>query len=133
VQFGVALALALSVGACAAPAGPSCQPAERLAVIDSLYFGTAMPQGVVTPEQWKEFVDRVVTPRFPQGLTSWEATGQWQTPSGTVVREPAHVLQIAHADTPQAETAVVEIIGSYKDRFRQEAVLRARTFGCTSL
>jgi len=132
MQVAVTLVLALCVGACASHAGLSCQPGERLAVIDSLYFGTAMPQGVVTPEQWREFVERVVTPRFPQGLTSWEATGQWQAAPGAVVRESTHVLQIAHADTRESETAIVDIIGSYKSQFRQEAVLRVRAIGCTS-
>lgn len=132
VRLIAALVLALSVGACASGPELKCQRGEKLAVIDSLYFGTAMRDGAVTPEQWKEFVSRVVTPRFPQGLTSWEATGQWQAASGVVDQESAHILQIAHAYTRSSETAIVEIIRSYKAEFRQEAVLRVRALGCTS-
>jgi len=132
VRLRVALVLALSVGACASKPGSSCRPGERLAVIDSLYFGTAMPDGAVTPEQWRQFVDRVVTPRFPRGFTAWEATGQWKAKSGVVDRESTHVLQIARADTPQSDTAIAEIISSYKTQFQQEAVLRVRSIACTS-
>ncbi|MEW6731553.1 MAG: DUF3574 domain-containing protein, partial [Acidobacteriota bacterium] len=35
-----------------------------------LYFGSAKPDGtVVTEAQFQQFVDQVVTPRFPDGLT----------------------------------------------------------------
>src|SRR5262245_53088135 len=33
-----------------------------------LYFGTARPDGAVSEAEFREFLDRVVTPRFPDGL-----------------------------------------------------------------
>ena len=87
----------------------------------------------MTREEWREFVNRIVTPRFPQGLTSGEASGQWQGASGVIEREPSHVLQLVHADTAEAERAVNEIMAAYKTQFQQEAVLRIRSGACTSL
>jgi len=99
-------------------------------VQDTLYFGTAKPDGTVTPEQWSEFLEKVVTPRFPQGLTVTEAHGQWQMQSGSIERERSYVVQIMHPDTPQSDTAVREIARTYKQQFRQEAVLRTRSPVC---
>jgi hypothetical protein len=100
--------------------------------MDLLYFGTARPDGVVTPEEWSAFVDRLVTPRFPQGLTSWAAAGQWQTGTGMVEREASHVLSVVHSDTEENERAIREIASKYKAEFQQEAVLRVRSRACMS-
>ena len=128
----VALVLALAAGACAA-VPPSCRSGERRAVTESLYFGTARPGGVVSAEEWKEFVNQVATPRFPSGLTSWPASGQWRGASGVIEREASYVLQIIHSDAGADERAVEEIVREYRKRFEQEAVLRVRATACVSL
>ena len=101
-------------------------------MLDSLYFGTAKPDGTVTPEQWSEFLEKVVTPRFPQGLTVTEARGQYQMQSGSIAHETSYVVQLMHPDTPQNDAAVREIARTYKQQFRQEAVLRTRSPVCTA-
>lgn len=102
-------------------------------VQDALYFGTAAPQGPVSREQFESFMRDTVTPRFPQGLTTWNASGQWRGADGDTVHEPSHVLLLVHADDAASDQAVAEIIRTYKSRFHQEAVLRVRTAGCASL
>ena len=101
-------------------------------MIDSLYFGGAYPDGMVTREQWQQFVDRAVTPRFPQGLTVWEAAGQYRTLAGIIQHEPSWVLQLVHADDGAAEAAIREIRTAYQTQFKQEAVLRVRSKACVS-
>jgi hypothetical protein len=129
----VACAAVFLVIGCATTTSQRCQPGEQPAVMDSLYFGTAMPDGEVTPDDWQGFLSDVITPRFPQGLTSWAAAGQWQNGVGELEKEGSHVLHIVHADTPQADRAVREVVAVYKSRFRQEAVLRVRSQACMSL
>ena len=46
----------------------------------TLYFGLARPKGSVTELEWQIFLRDEVTRRFPDGLTVWEAEGQWRTP-----------------------------------------------------
>lgn len=101
-------------------------------VQESLYFGTAKPSGVVTPEEWAEFLRSTVTPRFPRGLTAWQASGQWRGADGAVIREASHVLNLVHANDATSEKAVLEIVATYKSRFHQEAVLRVKSHACTS-
>jgi hypothetical protein len=87
---------------------------------DTLYFGTAKPDGsVVSVADWQQFLRDTVTPRFA-GFTHWEAHGSWK---GT--EEETHVLVIVHP--PGHEGAIQHIIDEYKKRFAQESVLRVRT------
>jgi len=124
--------LALALGACASRLPQTCVVGERLSVVDSLYFGGAYPSGVVTAEQWQQFVDSIVTPRFPEGLTVLQATGQYRTHAGVIQHEPSWVLQLIHADGAQSEAAIREIRTAYRKQFEQESVLRVRTKGCVS-
>ena len=87
---------------------------------DTLYFGTARPNGVVSEAEWRAFVDEVITPRFP-GFTEWPAEGHWKTE-----REATHVVEILHLDRRENNAKVGEIIAEYKRRFHQESVLLVR-------
>jgi hypothetical protein len=128
-----ALLLFVSLTGCAAMNIASCKGDESLAVQELLYFGTEMPSGHVTPEAWTQFLSEIVTPRFPNGFSTWPVSGQWRSASGGVIREPSYVLNLVHPDDVIPSKAVQEIITSYKTRFRQEAVLRVKSYTCVSL
>ena len=101
--------------------------------MESLYFGTAKPDGgVVSAEEWQAFLEQVITPRFPDGLTAWSAAGQWRDGEGELQRESSYVLSVVHPDSPEQERAVAEVITLYKEQFQQEAVLRVRSPTCVS-
>jgi hypothetical protein len=125
----VSLAL-LCAGCTTAP--PRCATGQEAAVNELIYFGTATPDGVVSADAWNGFLRDVVTPHFPQGLTTWDASGQWRSADGSLTREASHVLNLVHAADMKSEAAVRDIVEQYKKRFRQEAVLRVTTDGCTS-
>lgn len=112
---------------------PPCRSGEQFAVQELLYFGTQTPSGRVTREDWARFLGETVTPRFPEGLTAWQASGQWRSATGVVIQEPSYVLSLVHAESSATEQAVQELIASYKTRFQQEAVLRVKSYACTSL
>lgn len=128
----VILALALGLTACAATHQHACTTGEQSALHDSLFFGTAKTNGVVTQEEWTEFLRSVVTPRFPQGLTVWKASGQWRSSDGSILREASHVLNLVHPNDEPTEKAVLEIVAAYKSRFQQESVLRVKAPACAS-
>lgn len=98
------------------------QPAWTL---DRLYFGRSIPDGGQVSEQnWRLFLVDVVTPRFPDGLTVWRAEGQWQDSTGSIIRESTFLLELAHPNEKESGRKLKEVIGAYKQRFRQESVLR---------
>jgi hypothetical protein len=108
-----------------------CEAGDTVLVRDVIYFGRNRPDGgTVSDAEWQEFLDQVVTPRFPKGLTVVEAMGQWRNRSGMVERERAEVLTVLYRDGEAARRAVGDISAEYKRRFHQEAVLRERTPAC---
>jgi hypothetical protein len=131
--LGVMIVCAVVLGACVPPRESRCQAGERALVSELLYFGLAKPDGTVSAAEWSAFLQSSVTPRFPDGLTAWEATGQWQAADGSITRERAYVLNLLHAEAASAEAAVRDVVADYKARFKQEAVLRVRGRACASM
>jgi hypothetical protein len=145
IRLTRALALAGLAG-CAAPTGAPapapapapmaplarCEPGDSALVRDVIYFGRNRPDGgVVSDAEWLGYLDSVVTPRFPEGLTVVDAHGQWRGRGGAVEREQAEVLTLFHPDDVVSRRAVDELAAEYKRRFGQEAVLRERVTACT--
>ena len=130
--FAVVASFALAISACSSTYIVRCKDGYQLAVHDSLYFGTAKPGGVVSSEDWVRFLENTVTPRFPKGLTSSRASGQWRGADGEIVREDSHVLQLLRPDDAESEKAIRELIDIYKTEFKQEAVLRTTIHTCAS-
>jgi hypothetical protein len=127
-----------SPAACARPASVAspapaavCAAGDTTMVRDVLYFGRNRPDGgVVGDAEWRGFLDEVVTPRFPAGLTVVEAVGQWKGERGAVEQERSEIVTLLHDGGGTARRAVEELAVEYKRRFRQEAVLRERMATC---
>lgn len=111
---------------------PACAPGERLSIAEVVYFGANKPAGVVSSEEWSTFLREVVTPKFPGGLSAWQASGQWRGGNGKLIKESTFVLSLVHAREPSFEASVRAIISEYKARFQQEAVLRVKSQACIS-
>ncbi len=82
----------------------------------------------ITEQQWREFLDREVTPRFPDGLTVLDCRGQWRH-NGRIVREKSKVLYLLHplpkpGESDAADQKIEKIRSIYKERFHQDSVLR---------
>jgi hypothetical protein len=91
-----------------------------------LYFGTAKADGVVSEAEFRGFVDRYVTPRFPDGLTLLKGDGQFRGADNQVVKEQSFVLILLYPyDTFDTASRRIERIRTlYKEQFDQESVLR---------
>jgi hypothetical protein len=133
-MLGAVLAIAT---ACAGQpsTGPApvaaCALGDTALVRDIVYFGRNRPGGgSVSDAEWQGFLNEVVTPRFPAGLTVVQATGQWKGQSGVVEQERSEIVTLLHAGDKVARRSVAEIAAEYKRRFQQEAVLRERTPTC---
>ncbi len=101
-------------------------------VKDTIYFGRNKPGGgQVSDSEWQEFLNSVLTPRFPNGLTIVDAHGQWRGESGAIEQERSEVVTVLHEGDEGARLKVNEVTSAYKERFHQEAVLRERVTACT--
>jgi len=122
----------LVVTGCACLQTHQCSQDENFSVSNLIYFGASKPDGVVTPEQWADFLKNNVTPRFPTGFTEWKASGQWKNTDGKILQEESFVLNIVHPDDKSGDESIRSIIREYKAQFGQEAVLRVRSAACAS-
>jgi hypothetical protein len=117
-----------------APAGPTLQgdaarPEAAHWLRSELYFGLGPadnPEGGIDETQWRAFLDREVTPRFPDGLTVLDAYGQWRSRGKeTPGRLRSKVLVILHADTPENRASIDAIRSAWKGNTRHQSVLLA--------
>ncbi|MCR0980572.1 DUF3574 domain-containing protein [Roseomonas populi] len=123
-----AVALLLLLAACqAGGAPPACPDGTGPAAVAELAFGRNGPDGTlrVTDADWADFLAEEATPRFPDGLTSFDASGQWRGPDGRIAREPAKFLWLVMpaASLEEAHARTKPVAEAYRRRFRQESVL----------
>jgi hypothetical protein len=99
-----------------------------------LFFGRAKPDGsMVTDEEFRSFLDKVITPRFASGLTALPGTGQFRGSNGMVMREGSvFVILLYPADDVNSSKRIEEIRETYKKAFAQESVLRVDGESCVS-
>ncbi|MFD9728111.1 DUF3574 domain-containing protein [Streptomyces sp. NPDC059072] len=94
-----------------------------------LYFGTARPdgQGPVGEREFMRFLDREITPAFPEGLTVHDGYGQWRGSDGKAVRETSYevVLLYPEKEAKERNARVERIRKAYEDQFRQDSVGRS--------
>lgn len=98
-----------------------------------LFFGRniADAQGV-TDAQFRAFVDEVMTPAFPAGLTVLEGGGQWRGAENQLIREASKVVIVVLPDRPDADRRVNAVREAYKTRFNQESVLLVTQLSCVA-
>jgi hypothetical protein len=95
-----------------------------------LFFGVAAKSAdaaLVTQreQRWQTFLDKEVTPRFPEGLSVFDVSGQWLSPKkGTISYEHSKALLILYHDTSQHRADIEAIRGAWKALTSDESVLR---------
>lgn len=110
----------------------ACVAALEPRIVTTLVFGRTGPDRteVVSDGDWTRFVDEVVTPRFPEGLTVLDGAGQWRNDAGAIARERSKVLVRVHDGSARSDRDVRAVVEEYTRRFRQESVLRIDAPGC---
>jgi hypothetical protein len=99
----------------------------------TLYFGGARPNGSVSELEWQIFLRDEVTTRFPNGMTVWDAEGQWRGSEGKIGHERTKVLLLVHPDTDQARQSIRAVIEKYRKTFEQESVLWETSQVCAAM
>ena len=93
-----------------------------------LFFGTERPDGgpAVTDRQFMAFVDKEVTPDFPDGLTVQSGRGQWRDTNGRIEKERSYELILLYPVTAAgaSDRKIEEIRRAYEKAFAQESVGR---------
>lgn len=120
-----------SGGVVAAPTlqGDPAHPGLTKGWVDTkLYFGLGpadQPDKGISEAEWRAFLDREVSPRFPAGFSVLDVYGQWQgkkepTPS----RLRSKMLIVDYPDTAENRAKVDAIRTAWKQKTGDQSVLR---------
>ncbi|WP_299999481.1 DUF3574 domain-containing protein [uncultured Cedecea sp.] len=99
----------------------------------TLYFGLNRPAGSeITATEWQGFVDNDVTPSFREGLTVFNANGQWLGNDGKLARESSKALMLIHSGDAESNNNIEKLRGIYQSRFNQDSVMRVDQKVCVA-
>jgi transposase len=113
------------------PAFAACPAGQSEMLTVRLYFGQSMNGKVIPAPAWRDFVARSVTPEFPDGLTIFDAQGQWRDPhTRAIQREASKVIEIAAPETRDLQARIAKIRKAYAARFHQQSVGLLMIPGC---
>ena len=102
----------------------ACRADQKSSAVVEMMFGRKIGDRIaVTNTAWARFVDREITPRFPDGLSVVDAAGQWLDPDKKrVVREPSKIVTIVLRDSEKGQSEIDAIARAYKKKFKQQSV-----------
>ncbi len=107
---------------------PAHPPATQHWVDTRLYFGLGPDSDRskgVTESQWRDFLDKEVTPRFPDGLSVIDVYGQWRGKQQTIPeRERSKMLIIDYPATPANAQKIEAIRTAWKQLTHSQSVLK---------
>ena len=116
--------------------GDAARPAQAAGWVRSeLYFGVGEERGAgereqadtISDVQWRAFLDKEVTPRFPDGLTVFDAYGQWLFRGDAEPnRLRTKVLVVLHEDSPKRRADIEAIRLAWKQATKHQSVLWSR-------
>jgi hypothetical protein len=104
--------------------GLECRGVQKPQQVAELMFGFKVGDRVAVNEyEWSRFLDREITPRFPNGLTVFAAASQWRDQaSNKIVREPSRIVLIVLPGEAEDLVRLDEVVRAYKTRFKQQSV-----------
>jgi len=81
----------------------------------------------VTESKWSQFVDREITPRFPDGFSVVDAKGHWRDKfRNQIVNEPAKLVTIVltgkNNDKGGDNERLGQVVEAYMRQFHQSSV-----------
>jgi hypothetical protein len=105
-----------------------------------LYFGMSRAGRPIGRAAWRRFVDTDLVAAFPDGFTTWEATGTWRG-AGGVVHEGTRVVMVVWdpglgdaapgsagaVPTATTDAAIERVRAAWVRTQHQESVLRVDT------
>jgi hypothetical protein len=107
--------------------GDAARPESAHWLRNELYFAVGpmdAPDDDIREIRWHAFLDKEVTPRFPDGLTVLDAYGQWRDRANTAPgRLRSKILIILCEDTASNRAAIDAIRVAYKKATRDKSVM----------
>jgi Protein of unknown function (DUF3574) len=111
----------------------SSVPAGKHVARTELFFGLQKANGMeVNNGEFQRFLDREVTPRFPDGFTVISAQGQFKDARGAILQERSKLLILLYPIAATSNQQIEQIRKAYITALQQQSVLRADNLSCAA-
>lgn len=127
-----AVILMLGLAGCASAPKAGC-PAGQSQMRTAQFFLGAKPPAKLNDRDLRRFVDREVTPRFPDGVTVLEGGGQWKGSDNRLMREAAKMVLIVMPDSGDGHARVEAVRTAYRVQFKHDPVVVVPPPACVAL
>jgi Protein of unknown function (DUF3574) len=108
-------------------------PASKPVARTEPFFGLRKPNGTeVNSGEFQQFIDREVTPRFPDGFTLLSGNGQFKDARGAILQERSKLLILLYPIAATSNRQIEQIRKAYITAFQQQSVLRADNLSCAA-
>jgi hypothetical protein len=98
-----------------------------------LFFGLRKQNGTeVKNAEFQQFLDREVTPRFPDGFTVISGRGQFKDARGAILQERSRLLILLYPMAASNNQQIERIRTAYIKAFQQQSVLRSDNLACVA-
>jgi Protein of unknown function (DUF3574) len=110
------------------PTAPHAAASSESWLDTKLYFSLGPadhPDEGVSEAQWRGFLDKEVTPRFPEGLSVIDIYGQWRGAADPATQhERSKLLNIVYPGNAENRAKIDAIRAAWKQRTGDQSVLR---------
>jgi len=90
-----------------------------------LYFGARIADGsLISTQAWAEFLEQVITPAFPDGLTVVQALGQMRGSNGVIRQQPTWVVVILRPRGSVEDQRILSVVNNFRSRFKGAELMR---------
>ena len=108
---------------------PKSKPVART----ELFFGLRKSNGTeVNNAEFQQFLNREVTPRFPNGFTVISGQGQFKDARGAILQERSKLLILLYPISATSNQQIEQIRTAYTTAFQQQSVLRTDNLSCAT-
>lgn len=132
MRAAVAVILMLGLAGCASAPKAGC-PVGQSQLRTAQFFLGAKPPAKLNDRDLRRFVDREVTPRFPDGVTVVEGGGQWKGADNRLMREAAKMVLIVLPTGGDGHARMEAVRTAYRVQFKHDPVVVVPPPACVAL
>jgi hypothetical protein len=111
----------------------NCLAASEKPTAELLFGRVGDGASGVSEQEFRRFISREVSPRFPDGLTVMNANGRWAPPAGSAIGDRPKLVMIVLHGAADDQAKLAEIRAAYLAQYHQQSVLLPTGPGCVSL
>ena len=123
---------AAAVAGCQTTPTPTCPVGQESLRTAQLFLGRKDVGPRASAAELSRFIDKEITPRFPDGVTVVNGGAQWEGAENVLMRDAAKVVHIVMPAKGNMDRKLKAVRKAYRAQFKQESVLVVTQPACVA-